>query len=431
MIEIKTLEIAGLGSVLQALRLPFGKECRSHNDFNVEIQESDRFKTTSFTYINEKDLHLLSTLIKRGDEHAKAIRGLVVYAEIEAPLYWWSEMDTYRIGTERLSSTSTMHTLGKRDITINDFAVDETIKSMLTPTPKYSPSELFIESPSVLESRIFIYNNRKYEVWNNGDIYSLPYDVECLNHGKPCVRHYDRKKITPTLKPDGYYSVRLGGSKGGNIQHHRVLALCFVDNPDKENKTQVNHIDGNRSNNSISNLEWVTPEENTRHSINIGNKEVSERFRYLTHKNSVKYKGLVLEDVIEMRKNGATLKEIAKKYESCETTISQVLIKYEDNHKNDFERAEYFENAIERINELAEDYRDSSSIDSLIAMKEILPTSFKQKRIQMFSYQCLRRIYHQRKNHRLPMWHDFCRWIEGLPYSHQLIICDYASMNND
>ena len=113
MIEIKTLEIAGLGSVLQALRLPFGKECRSHSDFNIELQDNDRFKTSSFTYINEKDLHLLSTLIKRGDEHAKAIRGLMVYVEIDAPRYWWQEMDTYRIGSERLSSASTMHIQGK------------------------------------------------------------------------------------------------------------------------------------------------------------------------------------------------------------------------------------------------------------------------------------------------------------------------------
>ena len=109
MIEIKTLEIAGLGSVLQALRLPFGKECRSHSDFNIEVHDSERFKTTSFTYINEKDLHLLSTLIKRGDEHAKAIRGLVVYAEISAPIWFYRELETYRIGRERLSSESTMH----------------------------------------------------------------------------------------------------------------------------------------------------------------------------------------------------------------------------------------------------------------------------------------------------------------------------------
>lgn len=109
MIKINTIEIAGLGSVLQALRLPFGKECRSHGEFDIEVQDNERFKTTSFTYINEKDLHLLSTLIKRGDEHAKAIRGLVVYAQIEAPVWFYREIETYRIGRERLSSESTMH----------------------------------------------------------------------------------------------------------------------------------------------------------------------------------------------------------------------------------------------------------------------------------------------------------------------------------
>lgn len=109
MIKIKTLEIAGLGSVLQALRLPFGKECRSHSEFSIELNDNERFKTSSFTYVNEKDLHLLSTLIKRGDEHAKAIRGLIVYAEIEAPVWFYREIETYRIGRERLSSESTMH----------------------------------------------------------------------------------------------------------------------------------------------------------------------------------------------------------------------------------------------------------------------------------------------------------------------------------
>ena len=109
MIKIKTLEIAGLGSVLQALRLPFGKECRSHSEFSIELNDNERFKTSSFTYVNEKDLHLLSTLIKRGDEHAKAIRGLIVYAEIEAPVWFYREIETYRIGRERSSSESTMH----------------------------------------------------------------------------------------------------------------------------------------------------------------------------------------------------------------------------------------------------------------------------------------------------------------------------------
>ena len=112
MLKIETLEVAGFASVLRALRLPFGKECRSEVSTSLDII-GENVKTNSMCSIDEKDLKLLSTLVKRGDEHAKAIRGLIVYAEISAPRFWWVEMDTYRVGTERLSSESTMHIQGK------------------------------------------------------------------------------------------------------------------------------------------------------------------------------------------------------------------------------------------------------------------------------------------------------------------------------
>lgn len=114
--RIETIEIAGFASALKALRLPFGLECRS----NVEVSCRHRYNgehtyiaTDCFCIIDTKDLHLLSTLVKRGPEHAKCVRGIVVYAEIDAPRYWWQEADTYRIGTERLASASTMHIQGK------------------------------------------------------------------------------------------------------------------------------------------------------------------------------------------------------------------------------------------------------------------------------------------------------------------------------
>lgn len=116
MIEIRTLEIAGFASVCQALRLPFGKECRSDAEWNatVNIEKECPFVfSESKVFINPKDLLLLSTLVKRGDEHSKSVRGLIVYAEINAPRYFWQEMDTYKIGSERLSSESTMHIQGK------------------------------------------------------------------------------------------------------------------------------------------------------------------------------------------------------------------------------------------------------------------------------------------------------------------------------
>ena len=102
-----------MASVLQALRLPFGKECRSEitDDYFgwVNEQEVKNWYAKSGGNINEKDLLLLSTLVKRGDEHSKAIRGLIVYAEIVAPIYFYRELETYRIGRERLSCNSTMH----------------------------------------------------------------------------------------------------------------------------------------------------------------------------------------------------------------------------------------------------------------------------------------------------------------------------------
>lgn len=112
MIEIKTLEVAGFASAVQALRLPFGKECRSTCIQDFEQYESSLCYSARMD-LDAKDIHLMSTLIKRGDEHAKVIRGVMVYAEIDAPRFWWQEMDTYRVGTDRLSSESTMHIQGK------------------------------------------------------------------------------------------------------------------------------------------------------------------------------------------------------------------------------------------------------------------------------------------------------------------------------
>lgn len=108
MIEIKTLEIAGFVSALKALRLPFKKECRSETSFHCDF-DTEEIKTESWAFIDSRDLHLMSTLIKRGDEHAKVIRGITVYAEISAPIWLYRELETYRIGRERLSCESTMH----------------------------------------------------------------------------------------------------------------------------------------------------------------------------------------------------------------------------------------------------------------------------------------------------------------------------------
>lgn len=111
--EIQTLEIAGLASALEALRLPYGKECRSQI-IGPKYSQADIGDTYCLTEnldirMHPNDRKLMQTLVKRGDEHAKVVRGIVVWAKITAPVFWWCEEETYRAGHERLSSESTMH----------------------------------------------------------------------------------------------------------------------------------------------------------------------------------------------------------------------------------------------------------------------------------------------------------------------------------
>ena len=111
--KIETIEIAGLAGAFTALRLPFGKDVRSFIDSTPgtrgKLLEWDTFCSDVTIRIDQKDLQLMTTLVKRGDEHAKVVRGINVWAKITAPVYWWAEAETYRAGHERLASESTMH----------------------------------------------------------------------------------------------------------------------------------------------------------------------------------------------------------------------------------------------------------------------------------------------------------------------------------
>ena len=127
--KIETIEVAGFAGALTALRLPFGKEvrskienyCETHLDFTdmvvgqtedtyeVTMKGLPKFTSNTSITIAPKDLTLMQTLVKRGDEHAKVVRGINVWAKITAPVYFWAEAECYRAGHERLASESTMH----------------------------------------------------------------------------------------------------------------------------------------------------------------------------------------------------------------------------------------------------------------------------------------------------------------------------------
>lgn len=120
--EIETLEIAGLRSAIESVYLSYNKKPRAFTGMvlyneNFCTRDVDWMQTGAITYggmigfdREHKDIKLLSQLVIAGDEHAKPLRGIIVYVKIKAPIYWWYEAETYTIGHQRLMSESTMHT---------------------------------------------------------------------------------------------------------------------------------------------------------------------------------------------------------------------------------------------------------------------------------------------------------------------------------
>ena len=77
-------------------------------------------------YIGPNDLKLLSNLAKAGSDEAKFRRMIVVYLDVTAPMYWWKECDTYKVGTVR-NSCSTMHKIHAKEFTLEDFSTEHLI----------------------------------------------------------------------------------------------------------------------------------------------------------------------------------------------------------------------------------------------------------------------------------------------------------------
>lgn len=87
-------------------------------------------------HIGPNDLKMLTTLCKAGNDHRKFMRQIFVSVDITAPLYWWKEFDTYKVGTTA-NSTSTMHKIHSKPISLEDFSIDYMNTSDLDVFNKY------------------------------------------------------------------------------------------------------------------------------------------------------------------------------------------------------------------------------------------------------------------------------------------------------
>ncbi len=106
--KIEVITNPNFTDTLSSVRLPFKKSA----DVKYYLEHGK---------LLDRDLSLLSKLVVKGPDHSKAIRGVWVTFKIQAPRYWWSEFDTYKIGVQTLSSESSMHTIISRDLVKSDF----------------------------------------------------------------------------------------------------------------------------------------------------------------------------------------------------------------------------------------------------------------------------------------------------------------------
>lgn len=120
--KFENTEVFNFQGALRGMRNPKESWDKSDSKY-LGIFKVDACENTH-GYIGENDLKLAQTLIKAGSEHRKFMRQIFVSVDITAPLYWWKEFDTYKVGTVS-NSTSTMHKLADTPITKECFEMDD------------------------------------------------------------------------------------------------------------------------------------------------------------------------------------------------------------------------------------------------------------------------------------------------------------------
>ena len=138
MIKIENVETFGWEAAIRGMRNPknsWGKsdsfipcylktkchECEANQKCAYYFEDGNGLPYKKDEFIGSKDLDLMTRLRNAGTDHRKFMRMIAVYLDIMAPLYWWKEFDTYKVGTVA-NSCSTMHKIAAKEFTLDDFS---------------------------------------------------------------------------------------------------------------------------------------------------------------------------------------------------------------------------------------------------------------------------------------------------------------------
>ena len=162
MIKIENTEIIGWEAAIRGMRNPMNSWAKSDSEFSVcECEQWPHDIKRSLVSIGPNDYDLMMRLRNAGTDHRKFMRMIVVYVDITAPLYWWKEFDTYKVGTVA-NSCSTMHKIAAKEFTLEDFSHEHVTTRSL---------EILMTTIKYLNECRNLYVN--YETHDNGG-YSKP-----------------------------------------------------------------------------------------------------------------------------------------------------------------------------------------------------------------------------------------------------------------
>ena len=125
MIEFENTEVIGWEHAIHGMRNPMNSWEKSDSIYGTywgDINGHKCFDSDGFN-IGTNDHDLMKRLCNAGTDHRKFMRMIVVYVDITAPLYWWKEFDTYKVGTVA-NSCSTMHKIHEKEFTMDDFSCE-------------------------------------------------------------------------------------------------------------------------------------------------------------------------------------------------------------------------------------------------------------------------------------------------------------------
>lgn len=168
MLKIENTEVLGWVHAIRGMRNPMNSWEKSDSEFDREprnyFDEDDMPCTDLRRFVlGSNDLDLMTRLRNAGTDHRKFMRMIVVYCDITAPLYWWKEFDTYKVGTVA-NSCSTMHKIAEKEFTLEDFSHEHLIVASLN-SLKRTIEDLNSCREGYFDERIKKYPEWRKEVW--------------------------------------------------------------------------------------------------------------------------------------------------------------------------------------------------------------------------------------------------------------------------